>query len=195
MNTINDFFFGQLDNSNPITMQLFSTVSKGQLVSPKYFSHQLNRLLNTHNNHVILSCGTSYPAFAELMSMIPQEDIGFIEIYARTDVNLAMNATLACDIFFPNGVVSVVTNWCAYKEIRAREMVSTLLVPLIKNNALNKSFIREGSDKYKLPTTNNELLGRIFSLSGYPHAGRNLDITECINSLNIAKEECNINMG
>lgn len=194
MNTINDFFFGQIDNTNPLTMQLHSTVTKGQLVSPKYFSHQLNRLLKTHNNLVILSCGTSMPSFAELMSMIPQEDIGFIEIYARTDVNSMMNATLACDIFLPNGVVSVVPHWCAYKEIRASEIVSTLLVPLIKNNAFNKSFIREGGEKYTLPITSNELLDRIFLLSGYPHAGRHLDITECINELTIAKEECDKNM-
>tara|TARA_R110002050_G_scaffold188556_1_gene323140 strand:- start:2775 stop:3392 length:618 start_codon:yes stop_codon:yes gene_type:complete len=194
MNTINDFFFGQIDNSNTLRMPLSPVVAKGNLVTPKYFTYQLNRLLKTHNNHVILYCDTSSPAFPELMSMLPHEEIGLIEIYAKTDVNEMMNATLACDIFLENGVVSVVPHWCAYKEIRSREIVSTLLVPLIKNNAYNKSFIREGGKKYMLPRENNELLNKIFSLSRYPHAGLNLDITECINSLNIAKEECDINL-
>lgn len=33
------------------------------------------------------------------------EQAGFVELYARTDVNNNVEATLACDIFFPEGVI------------------------------------------------------------------------------------------
>lgn len=165
-----DFFFGKIDSKNP-TISLSKAVLKGEQVSPEFFAMQINRLLDKSNNRITLTCGTSYPDFSGLLKNLPQKEVGLIEIYAKHDVNEMMEATLACDIYMLNGVVSVVTNWCAYKHARAAEIVSTLLVPLIStNNSFSKSFVRTGSDKVKLPECNDKLLNMIFSLAGYPSA-------------------------
>ncbi len=77
-----------------------------------------------------LSDGTSYPSFWSFIDKVDPEQVGFVEIYARQDVNDNVEATLACDIVLVNGVITVKPHWCAYKDIRADEVISTLLVPL-----------------------------------------------------------------
>ncbi len=101
--------------------------------------------------------------------------MGYIEIYARTDINNNVDATLACDIVLENGVVSVVPHWCAYKDIRADEIVSTLLVPLYLKGLHTRTYLRWEDGKTDKLTNgmdwgHEDVLKAVFKLSKYPSA-------------------------
>lgn len=93
-----------------------------------------------------------------------------IQIGQRKDVNTNVEATLDCSIFLINGMIRVTSHWCAYKEIRASEIIGTLLNPLFENKLIEKTFI-------KIPDNNIETLCKdkdmatkqLVALSGYPN--------------------------
>lgn len=104
---------------------------------------------------------------------VDPEQVGFVEIYARQDVNDSVEATLACDIVLVNGVITVKSHWCAYKDVRAGEVISTLLVPLHLKALQDKAYIRwdNGETEPLLQDDDHKAeLERVFKVSKYPSA-------------------------
>lgn len=169
-----DFFFGDVyDGTGTATIRLSDAEAQASKVSADFFTAQINRMLQEHGGKLIVSDGTSHPSFWGFIDKVVSEQVGFVEIYARQDVNNNVKATLACDIILLHGVVTVKPHWCAYKDIRADEIVSTLLVPLHFKALQKKTYIRWDNDKVEplLQWDNyqNEL-EKVFTLAQYPSA-------------------------
>lgn len=186
-----DFFFKQyVDDKYSPSFSLHDVVAMADKVSPAFFCAQLNRLLKEHGGKVELDDPSSAPPFWGLISKLPEECIGYIEIYARTDRNPTLKATLACDIILAEGIVSVVTEWSAYKDIRAEEIVSTLLAPLHLCHLQDKTYLRYDDNTTADLVQNDNLRGElksIFALAGYPAGvGSAEKWTDCIDDLECA---------
>lgn len=175
MATKNDFFFGEYYTEGGASISLRKIEDVAGMVEPDFFVRQLNRFLAQHGGQVRLSDGTSHPPFWKFIDSIPPSSVGYIEIYARTDINNNVDATLACDIVLEHGVVSVVPHWCAYKDIRADEIVSTLLVPLYLKGLHTRTYLRWEDGKTDKLTNgmdwgHEDVLKAVFKLSKYPSA-------------------------
>lgn len=104
-----DFFFGEVyEGSGGATLRLSDMEPLARKVSAEFFTAQLNRILKEHDGQLTLSDGTSYPSFWSFIDKVDPEQVGFVEIYARQDVNDNVEATLACDIVLVNGVITVI---------------------------------------------------------------------------------------
>ncbi len=167
-----DFFFGKMHKGGLGFVLLLNDLTIiAQKVSDFFFTAQLNRILKEHGGRLTISNETSSPDFWSLIDKIVSEQVGFVEIYARDDVNDSVNATLACDIYLLNGVLSIESHWCAYKDIRAGEVVSSLLVPLHLKALQNKTYIRwdDGTTDPLLQMSDYHTeLQMIFILAKYP---------------------------
>ena len=130
-----DFFFGK----KPFNLNDWRDLASS--VSQDHFTAQLNRYLNANDNFLEIMDGTSHPDFSSLLGAISPAEIGNIRIFARSDQNDALKATLACDILLVNGVVRVTPQWCAYKEIRSSEIISSLLVPIHARALQDKTYV------------------------------------------------------
>jgi hypothetical protein len=169
-----DFFFGEyyVDDGTPV-ISLHELASLTKKVDAGFFSRQLNRFLKANGGRVFFSEGTSSPPFWQFIDKLAPDAIGVIEIYARTDMNQAVSATLACDIVMDQGIVSVAPQWCAYKDIRADEIVGTLLLPLHLKGLEARCLIRWEDGKTERLSRNmnyEEELAQVFKLSKYPSA-------------------------
>ncbi|WP_387489091.1 hypothetical protein [Photorhabdus sp. RM96S] len=168
-----DFFFGDVyEGSGGATLRLSDMEALARKVSAEFFTSQLNRMLKEHDGLLTISDGTSHPSFWSFIDKVDTKQVGFVEIYARQDVNDNVEATLACDIVLVNGVITVKPHWCAYKDIRADEIISTLLSLHLK--ALqDKAYIR-WDDGETEPLLQNDYfqaeLENVFLVSKYPSA-------------------------
>ncbi len=169
-----DFFFGDVYQGREGKLfHLRSVGARIQKVSKTFLTAQLNRALSEYGGSLIFTDETSSPNFWELINQIVTEDIGFIEIYARYDVNDSVKATLGCDIILLNGILSVQAHWCAYKEIRTREIIDTLLVPLHLKNLQNKTYIRWDDGRTEPLLHRDDYvteLKKVLQLANYPTA-------------------------
>lgn len=169
-----DFFFGEyVASNNRGSISLDQMLPLADKVSGVFFTSQLNRFLQLNSGRISLHDGTSQPSFFELIDKIDDSSIGYIEIYARTDVNSSVRATLACDIFLEHGVVSVTPHWATHQDIRADEVIATLLVPLHLKGLHAKSFVRTAASEPKrllCPVLSNyeDEIRLVFDVSGYP---------------------------
>ncbi|HGS4434334.1 TPA: hypothetical protein ACMDNU_003470 [Vibrio cholerae] len=168
-----DFFFGKVYGNSGATLRLSDMEPLVRKVSAAFFTAQLNRMLKEHGGRLTISDGTSHPSFWSFIDKVDQEQVGFVEIYARQDVNDNVEATLACDIVLVNGVITVKPHWCAYKDIRADEVISTLLVPLHLKALQDKAYIRWDNGETE-PLLQNDYhqdeLEKVFKVSKYPSA-------------------------
>lgn len=169
-----DFFFGEimsLSKSREHCMGLCEAGDLASKVSATFFTGQLNRLLSLTGSQLVLSDGTSYPCFQAFLDGIEASQVGLVEIKARTDVNSNVKATLECSLWLTQGIVHVRPHWCAYKPIRADEVVSTLLAPLHRKGLAAKTFIRWSKEETEvLPGDLRQQVEEIFILSGYPYS-------------------------
>ena len=141
--TNKDFFFGDvfwLYDSAALHLGFMNELVRK--VSPEYFTSQLNRLLRSNGGKIAVTDSRSCPDFAAFLRGIHKDAIGLIEIYARNDVNTCVEATLACDVFLQDGVVSVVAHWCGRNAERQREIVNTLLKPIHAAGLDKKLYLR-----------------------------------------------------
>lgn len=170
---MHDFFFGKiwtLDKSREPYIGLSDAVEMAEKVGPAFFTEQLNRILQATNNQLVLSDGTSYPCFSDFLDRLVESQIGFVEVKARSDVNPNVKFTLECSIWLAQGVIHVRPHWCAYKPIRADEIVSTLLVPLHRKGLVERTYIRWSADEVEpFPEDPRQQIKDVFTLSGYPN--------------------------
>ncbi|QQK62627.1 hypothetical protein FJD32_024980 (plasmid) [Shewanella sp. LC6] len=169
-----DFFFGEVyEGSGGATLRLSDMEPLARKVSAEFFTAQLDRMLKEHDGQLTLSDETSYPSFWSFIDKVDTKQVGYVEIYARQDVNDNVKATLACDIVLVNGVITVKPHWCAYKDIRADEVISTLLVPLHLKALQDKTYIRwdDGETEHLLQNDDYQAeLENVFSVAKYPSA-------------------------
>jgi hypothetical protein len=165
-----DFFFGKKKG-----LQLIAVNGLGLQVSNKFFTNQLNRYLSQNDGYMELLSEVSHPCFSEFLSNIECEKIENIKLFARTDLNSAVKATLSCSILMDSGIITLTTQWCAYKEQRAREIISTLLVPLHLMNLQSKTFLKFNAEELEplVPEFSDgkgyeEEIFSVFSLAQYP---------------------------
>ncbi|HMW73387.1 MAG TPA: hypothetical protein PKD17_16270 [Cellvibrionaceae bacterium] len=141
--TNKDFFFGDvfwLYDSAALHLGFMNELVRK--VSPEYFTSQLNRLLRSNSGRIVVIDSRSCPDFDAFLRGIQKDAIGLVEIYARTDVNSAVVATLACDLFLQDGIVSVFAHWCSRNEEREAEIVNTLLKPIHAAGLDKKTYLR-----------------------------------------------------
>lgn len=168
-----DFFFGQLSaNKDKVTcIDWYRLLERAEAVSPSFLVKQLNRLLRSVGGEVVVHNETSYPSFHSLLKKIPMDEIGLVEIESRTDRNNNVNATLACSLYLTEGVVHIRPHWCAYKPIRADEIISTLLAPLHLYGHIEKTFlnITEGETPEVISQDLRAQIYEILELADYPY--------------------------
>ncbi len=171
---MSDFFFDTLDNEGNI--DLSDLAAYADITTPKYFKRALNRCLrDIPNNRIIASDASTHPAgFAKILSLLDADDIGLTVIGRRTDVNDNVKYTLDCQLLLEEGILHVQPHWTAYKEIRAEEIVTTLLRPLMKKGLFSRTFINDNyeSNYHDWQSISElseiELVSIIFNLAGYP---------------------------
>lgn len=162
-----DFYFGTINKTagSEFSLSLNHLNKLIRLgISPSAFTAQLNRLLAQTDSHLVVSDGTSYPDFITLINHINPDAISMIELEARTDINTAVDATLACNIYLADGVLNVRTNWCGYKDIRADEIMATLITPLYLLQLNTRTVI----DNTLLSSDPADAIHQVFVLSKYP---------------------------
>jgi len=173
---IEDFFFGDVyisDDSQEHSISLRSANELASICGVKHFTAQIRRFLRTHGL-LVLTEGTSHPPFPELIKHLETEEIGLVQIGAREDVNSNVPATLDCSLMFVEGIVSVRPHWTAYKEIRADEIVTSLLVPLHESGLIGRTITQRTRHSVELISSSVEQqINVLFGLSGFPYDSLN----------------------
>ena len=191
-----DFFFKTLNTNNNQSSLNLTELRDLAEEFPRYFlKKQINRILrNLPNNTLIMTCGTSHPDFSSLLELFNTEDIGQIIISYRTDIDSNVKRTLECSLTLDEGVINIRPHWCAYKTMRADEIVTTLLVPILLFGYETVTYLlhESGVDKDNFRRKDFEvLLKHIFALSGYPLNDQNQEedrINNWLRYLNAAQE-------
>jgi len=191
-----DFFFKTLNRNKKESSLYLSELRDLTEEFPRYFlKKQINRILRDLPNHtLIMTCGTSHPDFLTLLELFNTEDIGQIVISYRTDIDSNVKRTLECTLILDEGVINIRPHWCAYKTMRADEIVTTLLMPTLLFGYENVTYLshESGVDKDNFRREDFEvLLMHIFALSGYPLNDQNLEedrINNWLRYLNAAQE-------
>ena len=169
-----DFFFGKVrsQRNELSSIELNNLNDVAERVSSEFFTAQVNRLLQANNGELVINDDTSSPEFEMLVGKLVASDIGFIDIESRTGINNTVKATLSCSLYLLHGVIHVRPHWCAYKEMRADEIISSLLVPLHLNGLIDKTCLR-WSDSEVSPLLQEgdfqEEVRQVFSLAKYSY--------------------------
>lgn len=129
---INDFFFGEFDKvGNQLSQNLGSMKQTARLVDNTFFTNQLKRLLEWNRSYkIVLTDSSTRTNVNNLLNSISVEQIGLIKITKRKDVNPHIEHTLACEIYFDNGVIEICGGWSGCKESYLNEAITSLLEPL-----------------------------------------------------------------
>lgn len=168
--SIADHFFGQLENNRrlgEVSIPLYSTVKKAQLVGREHFTAQLRRLIGQHGR-VVFTDGTSAPLFPELLQCLQIDQIGFVRLGVGNDLSEGHNLT--CTLMFVEGTLEVRACWTGYKELRAYELVKTLLRPLRESGLAERTLFQQaGDDDTRLPQDSESQLLAVLSYHGEPY--------------------------
>jgi len=194
---MNDFFFKSLStNKKQSSLYLSDMSDLAKEFSPDFLKKQINRILRAApNRSLVMGCSTSSPDFLPLLELFNREDMGQIIISYRTDINSNVKRTLECTLILEEGVINVRPHWCAYKSMRADEIVTTLLKPILLFGYEKITYLSnesDGVDKDNIGRDDLELLlMHVFALSAYPLNDQYLEDNEIQNwlrYLNVAQE-------
>lgn len=129
-----DFFFGELyeTQDGALSLSLNTLLDLRGQASDTDIMEQINRILQSApGNQLTLDDTTSSPRFWSLLEIIHQQVVK-IEVFARTDVNPAVKATLSADITMKTGILHIDAHWSGYKSTRADEVVGGLIAPIFQ---------------------------------------------------------------
>lgn len=165
-----DPLFGEISSNKPFPMVLFNDLTKvAEILAGDDYYFQLIRLIRHCGGVLDAVDSTSCPSLYLLLNALPVDKINLVYIGKRTDLNDAVKATIDCTIFFADGILRVSAQWCAYKEIRAREIVDSLVEPLMECGLITRTYVKHDSgDVERLSSSKDEAANILFSLSGYP---------------------------
>ena len=168
-------FDGIFDNELDY-IQLSDLVNVSLDLPKPFFNACIDQHLREHDDHFLrVVDNTSHPDFSSLVEAFPPDMIGRVVVGARGDRNASVKATLFCTLYFPCGLVSVQPHWTAYKDIRAAEIVKTLIKPLRTSGLLERTFLNLEPDSghwgdIAIDASDMVHLSAIlFELSGYDH--------------------------
>lgn len=168
-----DFFFGQMytEDGTPC-ISLPDLLTHATRVPQQYFARQLNRISRTSKNNLLVVWNeTSSPSFDELLFRLDPAAVGMVVIGARTDINRNVPVTLDCSLYLDEGVVNIRPHWCAYKEMRAAEIISTLLSPILLYGLFDRTYLKLNSEKDLVVATKDfaQLIKTVMRLAGSNH--------------------------
>lgn len=164
--SMKDHFFGPLysdRDTGELSQSLRQAVSLARLVGAEHFTAQVRRMLSQHR-HFALTDGTSAPELPELLRLLQVDQIGLVKLDTRRDLDEGQNLT--CHLVFVEGVLEVRACWTGYKDIRAFELVDTLLRPLVDHGLAPRTFLVQGKDELPLPTDPGEMFLAVMRLHG-----------------------------
>jgi hypothetical protein len=95
--------------------------------------------------------------------------VGLVRLTSRTDVNLNTR-TLQCSMVFVEGLFHVRPHWCAWKPLRASEVIETLLVPLIQHGLIERTLLPPEHSEKLISRDPAEMVSDIFQLAGEPYS-------------------------
>lgn len=138
-----DYYFGRFyadAERNEVNLSLNDLIRRGKLSGPEHFTAQLRRLI-AQNPQAVVTDGSSNPPFEDFLACLDMSQIGLVYVGSRKDVNQNVKATLDCTLVFVEGTLNIRPHWTAYKEIRANEIINTLLRPLRKYKLVGKTLL------------------------------------------------------
>lgn len=166
-----DFYFGELywrEGTNQLAIPLYELLEKARISGAQHFTAQLRRVIKDQG-HLIASDGTSAPPFPQFIQSLDTDQVSLVRIGGRTDVN-ENTGTLECTLIFVEGPLHVITHWCAWKELRAYEIISTLLVPLISSGLISRTVISSKGKDCLFPRDHSAMVDELFYLAGNPYS-------------------------
>ncbi|NOI06669.1 hypothetical protein [Vibrio anguillarum] len=119
-----DFLVGDINELS--SSRLVRAISGGR---EGYSISQLDRLfkikpvLDVHD-------GTSHPDFGDFLEAVDPKNIQKVEIITHEYHVECVGDVYGANIYFENGIIRYLPHWTAYKEIRAEEIITTMLTPL-----------------------------------------------------------------
>lgn len=158
----NDFFFGEiLKSGGHFNKPFCDVIELSTQVSAFYFTTQIERVLTALEGEFILNCDTSYTEVYRLIEKLNALNIGKVELVRVKYHPPEIPFVLTCKFYLRNGVVSVRSHWCAYKEVRAEELVHTLLAPLFQYNLISKTYISYDGELESVSNDTEELIRNV----------------------------------
>lgn len=151
----NDFFFQGIINGSPSNSVALADLQKKVFGAPKEFlSQQFDRLLGQIGGELTIWTEGSAPEFYQFLESVDPSWIGKVVIFAVPKDNDHVKATLSCELYFPHGIITFTADWCAYKTLRAQEVVHTLLVPIHQFGLGDRTLLRQPDGAlYRLHTS------------------------------------------
>lgn len=169
--TETDHYFGELNRpvgSDELIAPLRELLEKARMSGGQHFTEQLRRVIGRHGC-LVASDGSTAPPFAQLLDNLDTTKIGLVRITGRTDVNVN-TGTLQCTLVFVEGPFHIRPDWCAWKELRASEIIGTLLIPLIRHGLLGRIVLPQYQKDRPFPTEPADMVRELFQLAGEPYS-------------------------
>ncbi|MEH6447827.1 MAG: hypothetical protein V7765_04115 [Oleispira sp.] len=158
----NDFLFGDIS-----TGLSFRNINEYcQLLDKKKFSEHIMRLLKKcDENRLIVEGGSSTDDISGIVKAL-KDDISIVELYTPQEPYTPMNQ-LHIRLYLLEGVIDLRSPWCAWKDIRAMELLKVLGV-LLECELIPVTYIFEDKSglgyktKLFVPTNPEELILEVF---------------------------------
>lgn len=119
-----DFLVGDINRLSD--MRLVRAISGGR---EGYSISQLNRLFKIKPVLEVYN-GTSHPDFYDFLEAVDPKNIQKVEIITREYDIECVGDVYGASLYFENGIIRYLPHWTAYKQIRAEEIITTMLEPL-----------------------------------------------------------------
>jgi hypothetical protein len=161
-----DFFFKNIKSDAPVIGA--SDLNNISLeIDSNFFAYQVNRMLrNSVDNTCTVICSSSMPRVFNTISAL-SEQIGLVHVYALKPIDSVLNATLACDLFLPEGILSIQPQWNTSQEKDIVNVAATLAAPLILNGLHLKSFVKNDDGVKRLYVNGKHMLDELIALGRY----------------------------
>ncbi|KAA8690539.1 hypothetical protein [Pseudomonas caricapapayae] len=104
-----------------------------------------------------------------MLQHLLHEQIGYVHLGLRQDISEGNN--LVCTLVFVEGTLEIRAIWTAYKELRAYELVKTLLLPLRNSGLAERTLFHNDQGKLvRLPKDSENQLLAVLSYHGEPYS-------------------------
>lgn len=169
--SFHDHFFGKIDSTREgeLSLSLAQLLPYARATGPARTTAQVRRFLSRHS-HLVLTDFHSAPAFPELLRNLVSEDISLVRLGLRQDLgdDPDQDKTLNCSLIFAEGTLEIRAYWTGWKELRAMELVQTLLRPLIAVGLSSRTFLVHDEHEVPLPTDTEAMFKTVMRYHGHP---------------------------
>lgn len=173
---MNDFYFGKIyrTEAGESYLNLPDAAVLAKSETTESFTLHMNRVLErmVPGRSIVLLGENSHPDFQSIIEKIANERIGKVVIRARSDVNPNVK-TLECSVHLLHGTVHIRPHWTGWQSVRADEIISTLLVPLVAHGLIGRLYLEVAGNLNPFLGSINELIEAVLKLAGSPYARLN----------------------